>query len=263
MFKRTRIKLPALLVFAIAAPFCIAAFLNEALAQQSTADNAEKVHSQIFHGNEVPTIPEHLSKTTGDITVTSDADHGGLLALGINVPPYPPERLVDLACEADAVVIATPSKGISHMTADHLFIYSDWTMQIQTVLQDTSKAPIGDSKTILVVRPGGKLDIGGRTVTGVAYDFPEFQPGAEYLLFLTYIPQTGAFKVNTGRAFNLAFDPRKIDKAHQYRRGESRPPEQGQYALTKSASPDELVINTRAAISYTAGMNTCKKGDNE
>jgi hypothetical protein len=247
----------------IAVLLCVTASLGQVDTQQSKTDNTEKVHSQIFHGDQVLSIPEHLSKTTGDITVTSNADHDGLLVFGIDAPPYPPEWLVDLACWTDAVVIATPLKGVSHMTADQFFIYSDWTMRIEEVLQDTSKAPIGNSDTILVVRPGGKLEINGRTVNGIAWNFPEFQPDGKYLLFLTYIPQTGAFKAKTGRVFNLYFDPRNVDKSHQYQRGESAAPEEGQYALAKSASPDELVINSRAAISYAAGMTTCKKTGDE
>jgi hypothetical protein len=263
MLKRPRIEIPVSLIVAITVLLCITAFSAEAQAPQPTANNTEKVHSQIFHGDQVPSIPESLSKLTGDITVTSNADHDGLLAFGINVPPYPPEWLVDLACDADAVVIATRVKGVSHMTADNMFIYSDWTMHIHTVLQDTPKAPIGNSETIVVVRPGGKVDINGRTVNGVAWDFPEFQPDTEYLLFLTYIPQTGAFKVRTRRAYNLSFDPRKIDKSHEFKRGESAPPEELQYSLAQSASPEELIINTRAAIAYAAGMTTCKKKGSE
>ncbi|MGD0831345.1 MAG: hypothetical protein ABR907_10405 [Terracidiphilus sp.] len=263
MFQRPRILLPTNVILAITVLLCIVNSSSKANSQQLKAEDAEKFQSQIFHGEQVPSIPEYLSKTTGDFTVTSDADREGLLAFGINAPAYPPEWLVDLSCDADAVVIATPVKGVSHMTSDHMFIYSDWTMHIQSVLQDTPKAPLGNSEMIVVVRPGGKLYINGRTVNGVAWDFPEFQPDAEYLLFLTYIPQTGAFAVRTRRAFNLSFDPRKIDKSHQYKRGESRSPEEGQYALANSASPDELVINARAAIAYAAGKTTCKKEGNQ
>src|SRR5450432_2741094 len=205
-----------LIGLAIAAPLGITAYSGEPTTEQLRAARHEQVHSKIFSGDEVGTIADHLAKTTGDITIVSGADHGGLRMRAINAPSYPPQRLVTLACQADIVVLAIPVHGVSHMTADQSFNYTNWAFRVREVLQDTSKAPIEGRDTIAVISPGGNLVIDGRTVHGEAYNFPEFQPGGEYLLFLTYIPETGAFTARTERTFDLAFDPRTIDPSHQY-----------------------------------------------
>jgi hypothetical protein len=261
MFKRPRIKLPATFVLAIAVTLCITTLSNKALAQQPTAekdlqskaDKNEKVHSRNFQSFTIGTIPDTLAETTGDITVTSPDDIEPAIGKFLDTPSYPPVTLVDLACFSDAVVLATPVAGVSHMTADKTFIYSDWTMHVGEVLQDTPKAPIGGSETITVVRPGGKLVIDGRTVYGKAIDFPEFLPGGKYLLFLTYIPETGAFKARTKRSFNLVLDKQSAKRPQPYAdlRSLSGP--------VPSASPEELVTDARAAIVYahTSGKPNC------
>ena len=163
---------------------------------------------------------------------------------------------MELACATDAVVLVTPLASVSHLTADKTFLYSDWTMHIEEVLQDTPKAPIGGKETIDVVRTGGKLTIGGRRVYGKATDFPEFQPGGRYLLFLTYIPETGAFKARTERSFNLVLGTKSAENPHPYAHLHTADP-------VPSASPEELVTDTRAAITYAAGKGYCKKRGDE
>ncbi|MGD0831344.1 MAG: hypothetical protein ABR907_10400 [Terracidiphilus sp.] len=256
MFQRPRIVFPTTVIFAITVLLCIVNSSSKANSQQLKAEDAEKFHSKIFSSNQIGTIAEHLAQTTGDITITSNSDQEAGVSHDSNLPPYPPTRLVDLACFTDAVILATPVKGVSHMTADKSFVYSEWTMQVEEVLQNTPKAPISDGKQIVVVRPGGKLEINGRMVYGIALDFPDFQPGGKYLLFLNYIPQTGDFKARSERTFNLLLDTLSAGKAHPYGDSHTADP-------VKSASADELVRDARAAIASAAGMTACKKEGNE
>jgi hypothetical protein len=223
---------------------------------QSRADKNEKVHNRIFQSFAVGTIPDILAKTTGDITYSTGDDMEEGSVRDLDTPLYPPSRLVELACATDAVVLATPVAGVSHLTADKTAIYSDWTMHVDEILQDSPKAPIVGSETISIVRPGGKLIIGGRTVTVKAVNFPEFRPDGKYLLFLTYIPETGAFKARTERTFNLALGTQSAENPHPYAHLHTADPVQ-------SASPEQLVTDTRAAINYAAGKSYCatKKGD--
>jgi hypothetical protein len=258
MYKRSGFVVPALLALGIALPLCILTVSSRAHAQQpeevsdlqSAADKNEKVHSRIFESFAIGTIPDLLAKTTGDLTIPNagdDREEGSIRDL--DTPSYPPSRLVELACFADAVVLATPVVGVSHLNAGKTFLYSDWTMHVEEILQDTPKAPIDGKETITVVRPGGKLVIDGRTVYGKANDFPEFQADGRYLFFLTYIPQTGAFKARTERSFNLVLGVQSAKTPHPYAHLHTADP-------VPSTSPEELVWDTRAAISYAAGIPT-------
>ncbi|HKF49286.1 MAG TPA: hypothetical protein VKB38_18140 [Terracidiphilus sp.] len=261
MYKRPGSIFSGLLAVALAIVSSVPALAQQPDAEndlKSQADKNQKVHSQLFPSFQLETIPETLAKTSGDLTLTNAGDlERSAPGRDLNEPPYPPPALVDLACYADAVVVAAPVAGVSHLTSDKGTIYSDWTVHVEEVLRDTPKAPIGGSETITVVRAGGKLVIDGRTVTVKAVDFPAFQPGGKYLFFLTYIPQTGAFRVRTQWSFNLVLDKESSKKPHPY--GDSP------YLVGSipSASPEELLTDARAAITYAAGIPYCatSRGD--
>ncbi|HKF49287.1 MAG TPA: hypothetical protein VKB38_18145 [Terracidiphilus sp.] len=262
MYKRPGSIFSGLLAVALAIVSSVPALAQQPDAEndlKSQADKNQKVHSRIFQSSAIGTIPDLLAKTTGDITLTNGGDLEGSAPMeDPNEPPYPPVALVDLACYADAVVVAAPVAGVSHMTSDKGAIYSDWTMHVEEVLRDTPKAPIGGSETITVVRAGGKLVIDGRTVVVKAARFPEFEPGVnKYLLFLTYIPQTGAFRARTQSTFNLVLDKESAKRPHPY----ADPPSFAR--LLPSASPEELLTDARAAITYAAGIPYCatSRGD--
>jgi hypothetical protein len=104
--------------------------------------------------------------------------------------------------------------------------------------------------TLAVVRGGGTLKINGRTVTGKEKNFPEFQPGSDYLLFLTLIPQTGAYRANGGRAFNLSLDS-VPDGMHPY------------FDRHESVPTDELLRDAKAAIAAAGSPSYCKGADNQ
>ncbi|HKF49288.1 MAG TPA: hypothetical protein VKB38_18150 [Terracidiphilus sp.] len=250
MYKRPGSIFSGLLAVALAILPCVPALAQQPGAEndlKSQADKNEKVHNRVFQSFTIGTIPDLLAKTTGDLTLADTSDRVELAARFIDTPDYPPVSLVDGACISDAVVVVTAVAGVSHLNADKTAIYSDWTMHVEEVLQDVPKAPIGGKEEITAVRPGGKLVIGGRTVYDQVPGFPEFRPGNKYLLFLTQIPETGAFKARTQRTYNLTLDPAAASKEHPFADTPS-------LALpVPSSSPEELISDTRAAIQYTAG----------
>jgi hypothetical protein len=219
-----------------------------------------KVYGQFWRTMVVNgSIPQLLATTTGDIVLTSHDDEQAN-DMGVDEhAPYPPVRLVGFSCLSDAVVVATAVHGDSHLTEAGGFIYSEWVFRIKEVLQDNPKAPIALAKTtatpligtaITVARGGGTLIINGRKVTGIEHNFPEFQPSADYLLFLTYVPQTGAYRANGGRAFNLSLDE-VPEKTQPYMDHDQRVP----------AKSEDVLRDTRAAITDAAGH--CKRGGNQ
>lgn len=209
-------------------------------------ERAAKVHSQLWHNDEQgETIAKRLEKTTGIVTVINDDDRVEIDGAHQIAPPYPPIRMVEFVCQSDAVVVGTAESSVSHMTADSDFIYSEWKVRISSVLQDNPKSPIFGSKEISVVRAGGLLTINGRSVIGKEWNFPQFQPGDKYLLYLRYIPETGSYKAIAGRSFDLSHGA--VPDAPYMDRSRDMVP------------VDELLRDTKASISAAGTTAYCKK----
>jgi hypothetical protein len=104
------------------------------------------------------------------------------------------ENFEKQACRADAIVIGYPSGSSAyHLSAGGTTVYGDHIFVLQEVLKDNPAAPIGSRKAIVVTRPGGALVISGDPVHVSSGVFPALQAGKSYLLFLRYIPQSGAY----------------------------------------------------------------------
>ncbi|WP_348261561.1 hypothetical protein P8935_17375 [Telmatobacter sp. DSM 110680] len=215
-------------------------------SENGNAERVAKIHSQLWH-NEEPgeTIAKRLQKTTGIVTVINDDDRVENDGAHAIQPPYPPIRMVEFACQSDAVVVARAESSVSHMTADLDFIYSEWKVRISSVLQDNRKSPIFVSSEISVVRAGGLLTINGRSVIGKEWNFPQFQPGDEYLLYLKYIPETGFYKAIAGRSFDLSHGA--IPDAPYMNRSWDLVP------------VDELLRDTKAAIAAAGTTAYCNR----
>jgi hypothetical protein len=167
----------ALCVLALAARALTSSGQATHPSENAIAERVEKIHGHLWHNNDVENIAQHLARTTGFIIVVNDDDrneNGGALQIA---SPYPPIRMVAFACQSDAVVIGTPESGVSHMTADLGFIYSEWKLRIKDVLQNNPKSPISGSNEISVVRAGGLLTINRRAVIGKEIGFSTISAG--------------------------------------------------------------------------------------
>ena len=125
-------------------------------------------------------------------------------------------------------------------------------MLVRAVYQGVNfHQPVPPGKNeIQVVRAGGTLTINGRKVIGKEFNFPEFQPGDEYLLYLKYIPETGFYKAVERRSFNLSHGP-VIDAPYMDRDWATKVP------------IDELLQDTKAAISAAGTAAYCGKAVNQ
>lgn len=101
-------------------------------------------------------------------------------------------------CDADAVVIAEVKNKTSLLTDAEDFIFTDYELSVSEVLKDNSRAHIETSAVITATRPGGTVQLNdGRTATIRFDSVPPFRVGGKYLLFLQFIPTTGAYKAFT------------------------------------------------------------------
>lgn len=102
--------------------------------------------------------------------------------------------LHDLTCRADAVVVGTVKGKDSNFTADGTFLFTDYEVAPAEVLKDAAASPIAEGGRITVVRGGGAVAFGGRTVLAIDPAFPALQRNASYLFYLKAIPATGAYR---------------------------------------------------------------------
>lgn len=211
-----------------------------------TPDQVDKINGQHigYVITSTKTIPELLATTTGDLHVTG----GHLMGLGSgSYPGYPPSQLIEKTCRAGLVVLGRAGSGTSHLTPQQYFLYTDWGFSVEQVFKDNAKAPVQAGTSIVVVRPGGVLKIGNRTVYAIEQNFRDFHPGEEYLLFLEFIPETGAYRVaaEDGFAFEGTKTARFTIGSH--------------YPELEVMSKDQLLKSTRDALTANNCNSEAKK----
>jgi hypothetical protein len=199
----TRLK-SALSLFMVAISTCAQ---NNSPAQSSkalTPDQVAEVHGKLFQAGAPGQIQQQLEAKKGDVTLRPI---GMSSEIGIDMPLD--AKLLNLTCRNDIVIVGRAGTRISHPTANQGFIYSDWQFTVEQVLKDNPKAPISSGMTIVVVRPGGILEIGGRKVYAKLQHFREFTPGEELLLYLNYVPETGAYLIRVPNFFSVTIETLK------------------------------------------------------
>jgi len=241
-----RIQVPSIFVLALIVWVSTSSGQTKA-SQETTSQRLARVHGQLWHSWITDTIPQSLGKTTGILVIDDDEDDRENDGAHQITHPYPPIRMVEFACESDAVVEGRAEPGVSsHMTTDMRFIYSEWKFRIISVLQHNPHSPLHGSQELSVVRAGGALKVDGRIAVGRELRFPQFQPGDEYLLYLKYIPETGFYRAIGGRSFDLSHGP-VIDVPYMGR------------DWTTKVPTDELLRDTKAAISAASTATYCSR----
>lgn len=185
----------------------------QSLGQQSsgqgklTPDQSEKVHNHLFQKGPAGQIPDMPSKGKGDVYVPCVVP----VWQRIQVPFM--DELATLASKSDLIVLAKAEAAATHMNAGKDFLYTDWNFVVEEVLKDNPKAPVQPGTAILVARPGGNLQINGRMVHAHCADFEDFAHGQEYLLYLGFVPETGA-RTRATEAPRLPFPTNPTDWTH-------------------------------------------------
>lgn len=173
---------------------------NKALTPEEVA----KKHGNLFNAGPPGQIQEQLAHTKGDVRLLSTISP----EMGIDMPME--WKFANLACQNDLVVVAKASSGSSHPTANQGYIYTDWQFGVEEVLRDNSKAPVRAGATIVVTRPGGVLEIGGRKVYAKLDHFRDFVPNEKLLLYLRFVPETGAYSMFEPNYFGISDDILKL-----------------------------------------------------
>ena len=187
--KATRI---ALLIIGLIAISC-------AQTTKLTPEQIAEIHGKLFHAGMAGQLQERLAHTKGDVTLMPE---GRSSEIGIDLPLA--WQLQHLACESDLVIIAKAGTGTSHPTFDQGFIYTDWQFSVRQIVKDNLKAPLHVDDVVIVTRPGGTLEIDGRKISAKLNDFRDFVPGETLLLYLKFVPATGAYAMARSNYFPVS-----------------------------------------------------------
>lgn len=173
---------------------------DSASAQDAPRPRKEhgKLYKEFEHG---PKLADLTAQGAGDVTVVEDSP----IPVG---PGYtPPPFLNAIACEADAVVVGVlGGASASDLTDDGHFIFTDYELTVEEVVKDNAAAPLRQGGGIVVTRPGGEVRLNGRSVRALDDAFKPFAAGGRYVLFLRYVPATGAYRAFGSGSFRLDGD---------------------------------------------------------
>ena len=142
-------------------------------------------HSKLYEEYEVrPKIRDLLLKF-------GKWETGRIVCGFISLVPVP-DLIPQLTPRSDAIVIATFLSQSSQITAAGGAIFTDFELRVEEFLKyNLAKPPPG---TITVTRPGGRVLLFGKPARYLDGAFRPLVPGRRYLLFLTYLPVTGAYR---------------------------------------------------------------------
>jgi hypothetical protein len=112
----------------------------------------------------------------------------------------------NLTCSSDAVISATIKDKASQLTENREFIFTDYTALVEEVYKNNEAAQIALSRTITITRPGGRVEVNNRVVGAVDAGFKDLKVGKRYLLFLKFVPKTGAYQSLRKGSFRIDGD---------------------------------------------------------
>lgn len=160
----------------------------------------ERIHSKVF-----PYYRELRGERTISLLLVQAKGKSKVVETGVLIgdeplpEPESAERFFGrLVTESDAVIRGKVKHKASQITEDDAFIFTDYEIEITEILKNNAVAELDTGSTITVTRPGGKVIVDGIIVKATDQYFA-FLPvdSSELLLFLQYIPETGAYKATS------------------------------------------------------------------
>lgn len=171
-------------------------------SQQRKPDTDFEVPTPVVEDDLTPQQKEHskLYETYGrkekirDVLIKQNEMRSFTTACGfLSLEPLPP-LVTEMAEKADAVVMVTFVSKSSQITTNGTYIFTDYELRIEEALKDARTGTLKPETTITVTRPGGKVLLYGKLASILLLSTKPLLPGRRYLLFLSYLPSTGAYR---------------------------------------------------------------------
>ena len=179
---------------------------EEPTLQTGILTEKQKHHSQLYKEyRRDKKIAELAAEYDFDFGITRGTPFPGGMP-GVSPPTFS-ERITNLTCDADAVVVGEVKSKSSQLTEDQDFIFTDYELQVEEVIKNNASDPIAPNTEITVSNPGGKIQLNNRIVEAKDLSFPPLVVGERYLLFLKSTSIAGGYKaVNKESRFHLTND---------------------------------------------------------
>ena len=162
----------------------------------------QKEHSKLYKEYKTGKKLTELVAEIGDVKIRRNTPLSGGDLGGYTADPH--DFLRGMTCDADAIVIGKIQNKLSLISESEDFIFTDYEMTVAEVLKDNAAGHIQPDNNITITRPGGMIRMNGRTVEAIDNAFEPFTLEGEYLVFLRFIPVTGAYKaVGSKGSFQL------------------------------------------------------------
>jgi hypothetical protein len=156
----------------------------------------QRIHGKVFSGYGHKPLDEVAASARAEgrpgVAVTVHGDRGYLR------PPTQEEILNNLVQSSDSIICGTGLNKTSQLSEDNKFIYTDYQVLVSDVIKGNGRELV-KGHTIVVTQPGGKVLLNGIIIIATVNEFlPLSVDGAETLLFLNLVRESGAYKVRSG-----------------------------------------------------------------
>jgi len=169
---------------------------NATPIQYGVMTDRQRQHAKLFKSFGVGTKIIDLLKTQEEVSIVK-----GLPSQG-DVPESPryslPDFLQVATCDAEAILTGIVIAQSSQLTAEGDFVFTDYTIAVESVLKNFEGASISERSNVVISRAGGAVLINGHLVTAVDRSAKLLNSGDKYLFFLKNIRSTGAFTTTRG-----------------------------------------------------------------
>jgi hypothetical protein len=117
-----------------------------------------------------------------------------------------------LTCNADAVIVGVVKDKASQLTEDGEFAFTDYELTVEQVLKDNKLSHLEPNVQLTLTRPGGRIQLSGHIIEAEDAAFKPLTKAQRYVLFLKFIPQTGAYiSLNSMSTYGLGQNNIRIE----------------------------------------------------
>ncbi len=156
--------------------------------QEGVMTEKQKKHSKIFKGYKHKAKIKDLIAQKGDVEIRQEVGDARLPRT-FNLNNY----LQELFCDSDAVVIGKVKSKASQINEDGTFTFTDYEFTSEEVLKNNTASLISPDNNITVTRTGGAVKVNGHIARAIDFRQVPLIVDEHYLLFLRFIPDTGAY----------------------------------------------------------------------
>jgi hypothetical protein len=161
----------------------------------------QKKHRKLMKVTAGPKLSDLAAKATGDVVVAVE-EPLKISTTDEEVTQTP--SLQFTVCNPEVIVVGELKSESPQLTEDESFLFTEYQMVVEEVLKNNPLSPARPGASLTVIREGGTGKVNGKTVRAVREGFRPFRVGQRYVLFLRYIPETGAYSAYPYGSFKLA-----------------------------------------------------------